>query len=43
MSNGNSSSHSEKVRSIGVFNISGEYFAVRNVCPHQQAPLCEGR
>lgn len=29
-------------RSIGVFNISGEYFAVRNVCPHQQAPLCEG-
>ena len=29
-------------RSIGVFNIDGEYHAVRNICPHQQAPLCEG-
>ncbi|HNQ99688.1 MAG TPA: Rieske (2Fe-2S) protein [Trueperaceae bacterium] len=30
-------------RSIGVFNIGGRYFALRNTCPHQQAPLCEGR
>jgi len=30
-------------RSIGVFNIGGEYFALRNVCPHQGAPLCLGQ
>lgn len=30
-------------KSIGVFNIGGEYFAVLNLCPHQFAPLCEGR
>lgn len=30
-------------KSIGVFNISGEYYALLNVCPHQMAPLCEGR
>ena len=29
-------------RSIGVFNIAGELHAIRNSCPHQQAPLCEG-
>jgi 3-phenylpropionate/trans-cinnamate dioxygenase ferredoxin subunit len=29
-------------RSIGVFNIDGEYFALRNRCPHQGAPLCAG-
>ncbi len=29
-------------RSIGVFNIHGEYYAVRNACPHQLAPLCMG-
>ncbi len=29
-------------RSIGVYNIKGEYFAIKNVCPHQQAPLCLG-
>lgn len=29
-------------RSIGVFNVHGTYYAVRNLCPHQQAPLCEG-
>jgi nitrite reductase (NADH) small subunit len=28
-------------RSIGVFNIAGELFAVRNVCPHQAGPVCE--
>ena len=29
-------------RSIGVFNIGGEYFALRNRCPHQGGPLCAG-
>jgi 3-phenylpropionate/trans-cinnamate dioxygenase ferredoxin subunit len=30
-------------RSIGVFNLGGEYFALRNRCPHQGGPLCEGK
>lgn len=30
-------------RSIGVFNVNGEYFALRNSCPHQGGPLCDGR
>jgi nitrite reductase/ring-hydroxylating ferredoxin subunit len=30
-------------RSIGVFNVEGEYFAIRNRCPHQGGPLCVGR
>ena len=30
-------------RSIGVFNIKGEFYALRNICPHQGGPLCEGR
>jgi 3-phenylpropionate/trans-cinnamate dioxygenase ferredoxin subunit len=30
-------------RSIGVFNVNGEYFALRNRCPHQGGPLCEGK
>lgn len=30
-------------RSIGVLNVDGEYFALRNSCPHQGAPLCLGR
>lgn len=29
-------------RSIGVFNIAGEFFAIRNSCPHQGGPLCKG-
>jgi 3-phenylpropionate/trans-cinnamate dioxygenase ferredoxin subunit len=28
--------------SIGVFNLGGEFFALRNRCPHQGGPLCEG-
>lgn len=31
-----------KGRSIGVFNVGGAYHAVRNLCPHQGAPLCLG-
>ncbi|MCB9152003.1 MAG: Rieske (2Fe-2S) protein [Caldilineaceae bacterium] len=30
-------------RSIGVFNVDGEYIAVLNLCPHELAPLCLGR
>jgi nitrite reductase/ring-hydroxylating ferredoxin subunit len=29
-------------RSIGVFNVNGEFFAVRNRCPHQGGALCDG-
>ena len=30
-------------RSIGVFNLGGEFFALRNRCPHQGGELCRGR
>jgi 3-phenylpropionate/trans-cinnamate dioxygenase ferredoxin subunit len=29
-------------RSIGVFNVHGRFYALRNRCPHQAAPLCLG-
>ena len=29
-------------RSIGIFNVGGEFLAVRNRCPHQGGPLCQG-
>ena len=29
-------------RSIGVFNIGGEFFAIRSACPHAGGPLCLG-
>ncbi len=29
-------------RSIGVFNVRGDFYALRNICPHQAAPLCLG-
>jgi 3-phenylpropionate/trans-cinnamate dioxygenase ferredoxin subunit len=29
-------------RSIGIFNVGGEYFAIRNSCPHAGGPLCLG-
>jgi 3-phenylpropionate/trans-cinnamate dioxygenase ferredoxin subunit len=29
-------------RSIGVFNVAGTFYAVRNSCPHQGGPLCLG-
>ncbi len=28
--------------SIGVFNVRGAYYALKNSCPHQGAPLCRG-
>jgi nitrite reductase/ring-hydroxylating ferredoxin subunit len=34
----------EKVKSgIGVFNVDGEFFALKNTCPHMGGPLCRGR
>lgn len=30
-------------KSIGVFNVHGEFHALRNICPHQFAPLCLGK
>ena len=30
-------------RSVGIFNLGGEYFALRNRCPHQAGPVCQGR
>ena len=30
-------------RSVGVFNVDGDLYALRNVCPHHGAPLCEGK
>lgn len=29
-------------RSIGVFNVGGTFYALRNRCPHNGGPLCEG-
>lgn len=29
-------------RSIGVFNVEGEFYALRNLCPHEGAELCKG-
>jgi 3-phenylpropionate/trans-cinnamate dioxygenase ferredoxin subunit len=29
-------------RSVGVFNLGGEFFAIRNTCPHAGGPLCDG-
>jgi 3-phenylpropionate/trans-cinnamate dioxygenase ferredoxin subunit len=30
-------------REVGVFNLKGTYYAVKNVCPHQGARVCLGR
>lgn len=29
-------------KSIGVFNVNGDYHALHNRCPHMAGPLCEG-
>ena len=29
-------------RAIGVLNVGGTFYALRNSCPHHGAPLCEG-
>ncbi len=28
---------------IGVFNVKGRYYALKNLCPHKGGPLCQGR
>jgi nitrite reductase/ring-hydroxylating ferredoxin subunit len=28
---------------IGVFNVDGSFYAMRNICPHKSGPLCMGR
>ena len=28
---------------IGLFNVHGQYVAILNVCPHELAPICQGR
>ena len=30
-------------KSIGLFNVGGEFIAVLDVCPHELAPVCRGR
>ena len=32
-----------KNREIGVLNVGGTLYALRNVCPHRLGPLCKGR
>ena len=27
---------------IGIFNVGGTFYAVRNICPHKNGPLCTG-
>lgn len=29
-------------KSVGVFNVKGDYFALLNYCPHRGGALCEG-
>jgi len=28
---------------VGVFNVAGEFYALKNTCPHMGGPLCRGR
>lgn len=30
-------------QSVGVFNIDGEYYTLRNRCAHQNGPVCSGK
>ncbi|MNI29859.1 Naphthalene 1,2-dioxygenase system ferredoxin subunit [compost metagenome] len=30
-------------RSIGIYLLGGEFYALSNYCPHEGAPLCKGR
>ncbi|MBI0374790.1 Rieske 2Fe-2S domain-containing protein [Streptomyces albiflaviniger] len=33
----------DRVKSgIGVFNVDGEFYALKNTCPHMGGPLCQG-
>ena len=28
---------------LGIFNVGGNFFAYRNICPHAGAPVCLGK
>jgi 3-phenylpropionate/trans-cinnamate dioxygenase ferredoxin subunit len=28
--------------SVGVFHVNNQFYAIRNLCPHMGAPLCQG-
>ena len=30
-------------RSVGIYNVNGNFFAVLNYCPHEGAPVCLGK
>lgn len=30
-------------QSVGVFNVKGSFYAIRNFCPHEAAQLCLGK
>lgn len=30
-------------REIGVLNVDGSLYALRNICPHRLGPICKGR
>jgi nitrite reductase (NADH) small subunit len=34
--------HVDGIGSIGVFSVRGRYYALKNACPHQGGPLCQG-
>lgn len=34
--------HQVEGREIGVYNVGGELYAVLNVCPHRNGPICRG-
>ena len=27
---------------VGIFNVNGSFYALRNICPHKRGPLCMG-
>ena len=31
------------VGEVGVFNVDGELYAIRNQCPHRGGPVCDGK
>lgn len=35
--------HTVEGRSIGIIKSKGEIYAVRNICPHKRAPVCQGQ
>lgn len=34
--------HTVEGRSIGIIKANGAVYAVRNICPHKRAPICQG-